>query len=89
MAHRHGEGRPSPRAPLDSQPAAAADAGFGMLSDPSDGQRRARTRIAAQDRHHRVCRELERLAPLRRYYGPQRLLNAPLGQLDARGRWAA
>jgi hypothetical protein len=55
----------------------------------AERQARARARLAAQDRHHRVCRELERLAPLRRYYGPQWLLDVPLGALDARGRRAA
>lgn len=54
----------------------------------AERQTRAKARIAAQDRHHRICRELERLAPLRRYYS-RPLLNVPLGALDARGRWAA
>jgi hypothetical protein len=54
----------------------------------AERQARAKARIAAQDRHHRICRELERLAPLRHYYS-RPLLNVPFGALDARGRWAA
>jgi hypothetical protein len=62
-----------------------------IIAQPANAERQAsaRARLAAQDRHHRVCRELERLAPLRRYYRGGGLLNVPLGALDARGRWAA
>jgi hypothetical protein len=62
-----------------------------IIAQPANAERqmRARARIAAQDRHRRICRELERLAPLRRHYGPRPLLHVPLGALDARGRWAA
>ena len=39
----------------------------------ADRQRQARERIQAQDRHRRVCRELEQLASLVEYYcGPRR-----------------
>lgn len=34
----------------------------------ADRQRRARSRIRAQDEHRRVCRELETLASLVEYY---------------------
>jgi hypothetical protein len=34
----------------------------------ADRQRRARSRIRAQDEHRRVCRELEQLASLVEYY---------------------
>jgi hypothetical protein len=61
-----------------------------IIAQPANAERqmRARARIAAQDRHHRICQELERLTPLHRYYR-RPLLNVPLGALDARGRWAA
>lgn len=55
----------------------------------SERQARARAQIAAQERHRRVCRELERLAPLTRYYGPRTLRPIPLGQFLVEGWWAA
>jgi hypothetical protein len=60
------------------------------IADGANGNRqaRARAKIAAQDRHRRVCRELERRAPLARYYGPQPLLRVPIGHYYVRGRWA-
>jgi hypothetical protein len=51
----------------------------------AERQARARARIAAQDRRHRICHELERLAPMHRYYS-RPLLNVSLGVLDVRGR---
>lgn len=38
----------------------------------ADRQRRARSRIRAQDEHRRVCRELEELASLVEYYSTHR-----------------
>jgi hypothetical protein len=38
----------------------------------ADMQRRARSRIWAQDEHRRVCRELEGLASLVEYYSTHR-----------------
>jgi hypothetical protein len=36
-----------------------------------------------------IGREAERLMPLRRFYGPQVLVDVPIGHLYVRGRWAA
>jgi len=52
----------------------------------SERQARARARIAAQERHRRVCRELERLAPLTSYYGPRTPRPIPFGQ-ELAERW--
>jgi hypothetical protein len=43
------------------------------IPDPYGIRSRAQARIRAQDRHRRVCRELEQLASLVEYYcGPRR-----------------
>jgi hypothetical protein len=52
-------------------------------------QRRARARIQALDRQHRISSELEQLAPLTRFYGPRPLRAVPLAQFLAEGWWAA
>jgi hypothetical protein len=87
---RHDKAEPPAAAAGGSRSRAAKPKIDSILAHPANADRRARARarIAAQDRHHRICGELERLAPLRRYYS-RPLLNVPLGQLDARGRWAA
>jgi hypothetical protein len=45
-------------------------------------------RLAAQDRHLRVCRLAHQAMPLTVYYGPRPLLDVPLGELPL-SRWAA
>jgi hypothetical protein len=50
---------------------------------------RARVRLAALDEHRRVCRELEELASLVRYYGPRPLRAVPLTELLEHSWWAA
>jgi hypothetical protein len=57
------ESRATPQQPGPS-PITATD-GTTILADR---QRRARSRIRAQDEHRRVCRELEQLASLVEYY---------------------
>jgi hypothetical protein len=54
-----------------------------------EDRKAARARLAALADHRRVCRELEQLAPLTRYYGPRPLRAVPLAQLLDEGRWAA
>jgi hypothetical protein len=51
-------------------------------------QRAAVARLAAQDRHLRVCRLAHQAMPLTVYYGPRPLLDVPLGELPL-SRWAA
>jgi hypothetical protein len=58
-----GASRATPQQP-GSSPITATD-GNTILADR---QRRARSRIRAQDEHRRVCRELEQLASLVEYY---------------------
>jgi hypothetical protein len=55
--------RSGPEGPLRS--AAAKQANATIIADR---QRRARSRILAQDERRRVCRELEQLAPLAVWY---------------------
>jgi hypothetical protein len=81
-------GGPHPYEPPAPQDPPAAKA-RGHLSILADRQRRARTRIRAEDEHRRVCRELEQLAPLVRYYGPRRPRPVPLAEFLAEGWWAA
>jgi hypothetical protein len=59
------------------------------IADPYGIRRRAQKRVRRLDRHRRVCRELEQLAPLVRYYGPRRPRPVPLDQFLAEGWWAA
>jgi hypothetical protein len=54
----------------------------------AERQRQARARLAAQEYHHRLSGELERRAPLSRFYGARPLLDVTIGQLYVRGRWA-
>jgi hypothetical protein len=88
---RHEKAEPPAAAAGGSRSRAAKRQIDSIIADPNDlgRQARARARIAAQDHHHRVCRELERLAPLRRYYGPRPLRDVPLGQFLVEGWWAA
>ena len=55
----------------------------------ADRQRRARSRVRAQNERRRACRQLEGLAPLACYYGPRRPRPVPLAQFLAEGWWAA
>ena len=55
----------------------------------ADRQRWARSRIRAQNEHRLVCRQLEGLASLARYYGPRRPRAVPLAEFLAEGWWAA
>jgi hypothetical protein len=56
----------------------------------ADMQRRARSRIRAQDEHRRAARELEEgLASLATYYGSRRPRSIPLAQFLAERWWAA
>ena len=81
MRSRDGEGRPGQEAPrhhvdrLDPQTVAR--------------QRRAAAKVRRLEDHRRVCRELEQLASLARYYGPRPLRAVPLGQFLVEGWWAA
>jgi hypothetical protein len=51
---------------------------------------RAKARLAALAEHRRVCRELEQLAPLTRYYTEHgRVRRVPLGQFLEERWWAA
>jgi hypothetical protein len=54
----------------------------------ADRQRRARSRIRAQDEHRRVCRQLEGLASLATYYGARPLRAVPLAEVLERWRAA-
>jgi hypothetical protein len=55
-----------------------------------EGRETARARLAALAEHRRVCRELEQLAPLTRYYGEGRRVRAiPLVQFLDERWWAA
>jgi hypothetical protein len=55
-----------------------------------EDRKAARARLAALAEHRRVCRELEQLAPLTRYYGEGRRLRAvPLAQFLEERWWAA
>jgi hypothetical protein len=50
----------------------------------------AKARLAALAEHRRVCRELEQLASLTRYYSQDRQVRAiPLGQFLEERWWAA
>lgn len=55
----------------------------------AEQQRRARSRVRAQDEHRRVCRQLEGLASLVAYYGSRSPRPMPLAQFLAEGWWAA
>jgi hypothetical protein len=55
----------------------------------AERQLRARSRVRAQDKHRRVCRQLEGLAPLARYYGPRPLRAVPLARFLAEWRRVA
>jgi len=48
----------------------------------------ARKRLREQEAHIRVCTELDRLAPLSRYYS-RPLRNVPLGTFLLEGSWVA
>jgi hypothetical protein len=64
--------RPDKRSGPEGPPhlAAAKQANVKIIADR---QRQARERVQAQDRHRRICRELEQLASLVEYYcGPRR-----------------
>jgi hypothetical protein len=91
VAVRHDKAEPPAAAAGGSRSRAAKRQIDSIIAQPANAERqaRARARIAAQDRHLRICREFHDLAPLTRYYGPRPLRDVPLGQLDARGRWAA
>jgi hypothetical protein len=78
------EGRGTPQHPGPSP--ITATGGTTILADR---QRRARSRLRAQDEHRRVCSQLEGLAPLARFYGPRRPQAVPLAQFLAEGWWAA
>jgi hypothetical protein len=81
-----GGGSLTPRSRLDRQDVTAANADHQSLADR---RRRARSRVRAQAEHRRVCRQLEGLAPLARYYGPRRPRPVPLAEFLAEGWWAA
>jgi hypothetical protein len=49
----------------------------------------ARAQLVALAERRQACQELERLAPLTRYYGPRPLRAVPLAQLLEQGWWAA
>jgi hypothetical protein len=55
----------------------------------ADRQRRARSRVRAQDEHRWVCRQLNQVSNLTTYYGPRRPRPIPLGQFLVEGWWAA
>jgi hypothetical protein len=59
-----------------------------ILRDRADEQWQARKRLRAQEDHIRICTELDRLAPLARYYS-RPLRDVPLGTFLAEGWWAA
>ena len=59
------------------RPAAAKEASTRIVLDRWNPERR------------KAARELERLAPLARHYGPRPLLAVPIGHYYVRGRWAA
>jgi hypothetical protein len=62
--------RSGPEGPPRS--AAAKQANTRIVPDPYGIRSRAQVRIRAQDRHRRICRELEQLASLVEYYcGPR------------------
>jgi hypothetical protein len=84
----NGEGR-APRQRPGPAPTTTATYGPVILPDAADRHRRARARIEAQDRHRRVCRELEQLASLVAYYGPRAPRPIPLARFLVEGWWAA
>jgi hypothetical protein len=54
-----------------------------------DDRKAARARLRRLDEHRRVCRELEQLAPLTRYFGPRPLRAISLTKLLEHSWWAA
>ena len=54
----------------------------------ADRQRRARSRVRAQNEHRWVCCQLNQVANLATYYGPRRPRPVPLAQFLVEG-WGA
>jgi len=84
----NGEGR-APRQRPGPAPTTTATYGPAILSDPYGIRSQAQQRIRAQDRHRRVCAELEQLASLAVYYGLRTPRPIPLGQFLVEGWWWA
>jgi hypothetical protein len=67
----NGRGRPSGKGGPDQQNTATY--GPVIVPDPYGIRSQAQARLRVQDRHRRVCRELEQLASLVEHYcGPRR-----------------
>jgi hypothetical protein len=79
--HAGGDPHPHGSPPSQDPPAAKLEVTT-ILAD-----RRARDRVQALDRQHRISSELERLAPLTRFYGPRRPRAVPLGRFLVERWW--